>query len=68
MAATRMLSTMGAAAGITLAISLFPLGGYHLALYMCGAASALAAVVSMGLQMMEHLESVEPAPSFTGFE
>jgi len=51
MAATRMISTVGAAAGITLAISLLPLGGYHLALYMCGAASALAALVSVGLQV-----------------
>jgi MFS family permease len=51
MAATRMISTVGAAAGITLAISLLPLGGYHLALFMCGVASAMAALVSLGLHV-----------------
>jgi MFS family permease len=69
MAATRMLSTMGAAAGITLAISLFPLGGYHLALYMCGVSSAIAAVGAIGLHIEQaRSESVEAAAALTSLE
>ena len=51
MAATRMLSTVGAAGGITLAISLLPVGGFHLGFAAAGIASVLGAVTSLGLHV-----------------
>jgi hypothetical protein len=68
MAATRMVSTVGAAAGITLTISLMPLGGYHLALYVCGVASVLGAVASIGLHVADHAASLEATAALTSLE
>ncbi|MCU1488107.1 MAG: Major Facilitator Superfamily transporter, partial [Actinomycetia bacterium] len=50
MATTRMVSTVGAAAGITLVISLLPAGGTGLAMGMCVVASALAGVAGWYLR------------------
>jgi MFS family permease len=53
MAATRMLSTVGAAGGITLAISLLPLGGFHLVFAVAGIGSFLGAAAALGLHVTE---------------
>lgn len=50
MATTRMVSTVGAAAGITLVISLLPVGGTRLALLVCAGFCALTAVASSNLR------------------
>jgi MFS family permease len=50
-AATRMISTWGAAAGITLAIGLIPLGGHDLAFTACAVAGALGAVTARWIRV-----------------
>jgi MFS family permease len=50
MATTRMVSTVGAAAGITLMVSLLPNGGARLALLVCAGSCALATIAAANLR------------------
>lgn len=46
-----MLSTVAAAGGITLAVSLLPLGGFHLVFAVAAIGSFLGAAAALGLHV-----------------
>ena len=60
MATTRMVSTVGAAAGITLMVSLLPIGGHGLALAVCVGVNVLCAVAVGSLRPLLVTVSAPP--------